>query len=310
MNLSEMRQILARGDIRLTKSLGQNFMHDGNQLRRMLRAAELAPGDRVLEIGPGLGALTELLLAAGCEVLAIEKDRRLSEFLGTRFPDAGKLRLVHADALELLRDMQEQPGPRGGAGEPAGPTGQRGLPDDWSDWKLVANLPYAVASPILVELAQGRTCPGRMVVTLQEEVALRLLARAGTAEYGVLTLLVGFQYVPGAWFRIPASCFFPAPDAGSACVTLTRRPTPLLDADLARAFARIVKRGFSQRRKMMLKLLKTDWPAVEVEAAFNRLELSGRTRAESVSLEQFAELTRALARSGEGSGTGGTQRLT
>ena len=215
-----MRQLLAASGIRLTKSLGQTFLHDANQLRRIVAAAELTKADRVLEIGPGLGPLTELLVEQAGEVLAIEKDARLVEVLKERFSAgpasrlslSGKgtggtpvLHLLHDDALDYLSREAR----------------------DWSEWKLVANLPYSVASPILVELALGRraspraqTTPGdgagsdtrlpaqpttgqsqgrgpqRMVATLQIEVAKRLMAKPGTPDYGLLTLLVQLDYEP------------------------------------------------------------------------------------------------------------------
>jgi 16S rRNA (adenine1518-N6/adenine1519-N6)-dimethyltransferase len=166
---------------------------------------------------------------------------------------------------------------------------------DWSEWKLVANLPYSVASPILVELAQAPRRPKRMVVTLQLEVALRLMAPADADDYGVLTLLVQLDYEARDWFKIPASCFFPAPEVDSACVTLVRRDTPLLADAHRAAFVKIVKRAFSQRRKMMLKLLKTEWPLEHLQAAFVELGISPQERAEKLSLEQFVALTRKLA---------------
>ncbi|HWX22899.1 MAG TPA: 16S rRNA (adenine(1518)-N(6)/adenine(1519)-N(6))-dimethyltransferase RsmA [Candidatus Binatia bacterium] len=283
-----MKQILVAGGIHLTKSLGQNFLHDANQLRRIIEAADLEKSDKVLEIGPGLGPLTEWLVAAAALVLAIEKDARLFQVLQERFNAAdasapaasGKtpepapgLHLVQDDALDYLRREQR----------------------DWGDWKLVANLPYCVASPILVELAQSQRGPQRMVATLQIEVAQRLMAKPGEADYGVLTLLVQVNYQPLGWFKIPASCFFPEPDIDSACVSLARRHDPLLTPSQGDAFIRIVKRAFSQRRKMMLKLLKTDWPAQKLEPAFGRLQLPSQVRAETVSLEQFVRLTRILA---------------
>ena len=356
MKLSDMRRLLEAGDLRLTKSLGQNFLHDGNQLRRIIAAAELTQMDKVLEVGPGLGPLTERLLGKAGEVLAIEKDRRLVEFLRQRFagalpassqdsevsacdrsnrllaptdvarmsapnpltpslsPSDGErvsdssaaasgaeaegrmrggsgpaglkpsasparnpvLRLIHADALEFLRD-----GPR-----------------DWRDWKLVANLPYSVASPILAELAQAVHPPARMVVTVQLEVAQRLTAGAGSRDYGVLTLLIQLRYEPRGGFKIPASCFFPAPKVDSMCLTLLRRADPLLNLAEAATFTRIVKRSFSQRRKMMLKLLKEDWPAEALQSAYAEAGLSDSTRAESVTLDQFVTLTRCLAPAG------------
>jgi len=301
MKLSEMREWLAKRDIQLTKSLGQNFLHDAHQLQRIVDAAEVTKADRVLEIGPGLGPLTELLLERGGEVLAIEKDGRLVEVLRERFssqlsrapltpslspPDgervadspgegesgAAGFQLLRDDALEFIRREQR----------------------DWNDWKLVANLPYSVASPILVELAQSPHPPKQMTVTLQLEVAMRLMAQADDDDYGVLTLLVQLAYEPGSWFKIPASCFFPAPNVDSACVTLSRRERPLLTEEQQAAFVKIVKRAFSQRRKMMLKLLKADWPLERLDRALATLKISPQERAEKLSLEQFVELTRAL----------------
>jgi 16S rRNA (adenine1518-N6/adenine1519-N6)-dimethyltransferase len=271
VKLSEMRTLLTGRGIQLTKSLGQNFLHDTHQLERIVTAAELKPTDKVLEIGPGLGPLTELLLMRAGHVLAIEKDGRLVAVLRERFPT---LDLLHDDALELFRRE----------------------PRDWSDWKLVANLPYSVASPILVELALSPKRPERMVVTLQLEVAQRLMAATDGDDYGVLTLLVQLDYEPRGWFKIPPGCFFPSPEVDSACVTLVRRTEPLLTDDHRPAFVKIVKRAFSQRRKMMLKLLKQDWTVESLESAFATMGISLQERGEKLSLDQFAELTKHLCR--------------
>lgn len=274
MTLTEMRHILATRDIRLTKSLGQNFLHDGNQLRRIVAAAELTPADQVLEIGPGLGPLTEALLPACAEVFAIEKDHRLVAVLAERFAAEPRLRLLHADALDYLQEK----------------------PTDWSAWKLVANLPYSVASPMLVELCLRSRGPQRLVATLQLEVAQRLMATADDGNYGLLSLLIQIRYEPRGCFRIPASCFFPAPEIDSACVTLVRRATPLLaDAEIA-IFERVIRRGFSQRRKKLFKLLKEDWAEAALTAAFAVVSLAAEIRAEQVSLEQFASLARELGK--------------
>jgi 16S rRNA (adenine1518-N6/adenine1519-N6)-dimethyltransferase len=293
MKLTDMRALLDKRNIQLTRSLGQNFLHDANQLKRIADAGEVTKADKVLEIGPGLGPLTELLLERAGEVLAIEMDRRLVEVLRERWsadlrigstdsvsadstePNrSSAFRLLHDDALAYIRRE----------------------PRDWTDWKLVANLPYSVASPILVELALAPQRPKQMTVTLQLEVAQRLMAGADDDEYGVLTLLVQLDYAPRGWFKIPAACFFPAPNVDSACVTLVRRETPLLSDALRPVFVRIVKRAFSQRRKMMLKLLKAEWPADKLELAFKELNISPMERAEKLSLEQFVELTKILTR--------------
>ena len=291
-----MRELLAKRDIQLTRSLGQNFLHDGNQLRRIADAAAILPTDKILEIGPGLGPLTELLLERAGEVLAIEMDARLVDFLCERFGTeernaellTGSLQnqaqaaaangraafhLLHDDALKFIKNE----------------------PRDWSDWKLVANLPYSVASPILVELALSPKGPARMVTTLQLEVAQRLMAQADDDDYGVLTLLVQLNYEPRGSFKIPADCFFPAPNVDSMCVVLQRRARPLLADGQRAAFVKIVKRAFSQRRKMMLKLLKQDWEADKLLKAFDQLQLSPMERAEKLNLQQFADLTKLLA---------------
>ena len=276
MKLTDMKQVLAERSIQLTKSLGQNFLHDANQSRRIMAVAELSKADRVLEIGPGLGPLTEMLVEQVGEVLAIEKDARLVEVLKQRFQTetcgTPVLRLLHDDALDYLKREEH----------------------DWSEWKMVANLPFSVASPLLVELALAARGPQRMVGTLQAEVAKRLHAEPGAPDYGVLTLLVQLNYEPQPWFKIPPSCFFPEPDVDSACICLVRREPPPLADDQRRVFVRLVKRSFSQRRKMMLKLLKQDWPEPRLAQAFERLNLSPQIRAEKVSLEQFTQLARNL----------------
>jgi len=296
MKLTEMRELLAKRDIQLTRSLGQNFLHDGNQLRRIVDAAEITPTDKILEIGPGLGPLTELLLEKAGEVLAIEMDARLVDVLCERFateernpcllvdaldgqpgkpvtPDhGGVFHLLHDDALAFLRRE----------------------PRDWSDWKLVANLPYSVASPILVELAAGPRAPKMIIATLQLEVAKRLMAQADDDDYGILTLLLQLDFEPRGSFKIPPECFFPSPDVDSACVCLLRRERPLLPENLRPAFVKIVKRGFSQRRKMIMKLLKQDWAAGQLAAAFAELNISPQERAEKLGLEQFVKLTELL----------------
>ena len=275
MKLSEMQRLLAERNIQLTKSLGQSFLHDGNQLQRIANAAHLESGDQVLEIGPGLGPLTELLIHRAGRVIAIEKDARLVALLKERFANPRNLELVHADALDYLQENR-----------------------DWRDWKVVSNLPYSVASRILVELAQEREAPALLVVTLQLEVVQRILAAAASENYGLLSVLIQFRYEPLDHFKIAASCFFPEPEVDSACVILCRQSEPLLPMAAESIFREIVKQAFSQRRKMMFKLLKEQWPAPLLEKAFSRAGLGTDIRAETVSLKQFVELARSLNNSG------------
>lgn len=272
MKLTDIKQVLSDRNLQLTKSLGQNFLHDQNQIRRIVEAADLGAGGPVLEIGPGLGPLTEYLLEPAAEVLAIEMDERLVAFLREKFAAQPKLRLLHDDGLAYVKTHR-----------------------DWGDWTLAANLPYCVASPILVELAEAERPPKRIAVTLQLEVAQRINAPTDDDHYGILTLLMQLRYEPKALFKIPSSCFFPEPDVDSACITLARRTAPLLPRELEKPFKQIVKCAFSQRRKMMMKLLKQNWPLERLTAVFEQLQLSPQIRAEKVSLQQFVELTKLLA---------------
>ena len=272
MKLSEMRQLLAERKIQLTKSLGQNFLHDANQVERIANCAQLGRDDKVLEIGPGLGPLTELLLRRAGRLLAIEKDRRLVDLLTERFGNAPNLQLIHADALEYLQQNH-----------------------DWRDWKVVSNLPYSVGSRIVVELAQKPQPPALLVVTLQLEVAQRILAGPGSENYGLLSVLVQSRYEIGKHFKIAASCFFPQPEVDSACIVLQRRVEPLLAGAAQSTFVEVVKKAFSQRRKMMSKLLKKKWAVGQVEAAFSRAGLENNIRAEAVSVKQFVELAGVLS---------------
>jgi 16S rRNA (adenine1518-N6/adenine1519-N6)-dimethyltransferase len=272
MNKTDIRETLDEESIRLTKSLGQNLLHDQNVLRRIAKAGDLSPTDNVLEIGPGLGALTAHLLPVVGQLKAIETDRRLEARLRKRFDGEPHFELHHTDALKFFQQ-----------------------PDaDWSDWKLISNMPYSVASPLLVDLAAMPYGPERLVVTLQLEVAQRLCAVPGTKEYSKLTLLVGCRYEPGEMFRISPHCFFPEPRVDSACLTFHRRAEPLFVDELYQPFKTVVKRAFSQRRKMMRKNLKGGWPDDKIDAAMTTLGLDEKIRAEKVTLEQFVELTQRL----------------
>jgi len=274
MNLSEIRNLLREEDIMLTKSLGQTFMHDQNQLRKIVGLAKLTAADHVIEIGPGLGSLTGLLLQTAGHVTAIETDRRLVKLLDERFGERSNFTLQHADAMKIVRKSKF----------------------DWSKHKLVANLPYSIASPLLIDLAASAGRLRGMIVTLQLEVVQRLLAQSATKEYGVLTLLIGLHYATGESFVIPRGSFYPEPNVDSGCIELLRRETPLLLPELCPVFKKIVKRIFAERRKKMMKLLKRDWPEAAVVEAFDALGLDEKIRAERVTLEQFAELTQRLSR--------------
>ena len=272
MNRTDIREILNEESIRLTKSLGQNLLHDQNVLRRIVKAADLQPDDEVLEIGPGLGALTEHLLSEAKALLAIEKDKRLVAHLEQRYGSNVNFKLMHHDALNYFINLKT----------------------DWSNWKVVSNLPYSVASPLMVDMALMPKGPRQLVITLQQEVAQRICAKPSTKEYGKLTLLVQSSYIPGTMFKISSHCFFPEPKVDSSCLVLHRREKPLLTHSLRKPFITVIKQAFSQRRKMMRKNLCANWSGETVDSAMTSVGLDAKIRAERVTLEQFVDLTKSL----------------
>jgi len=274
MTISEIKRLLVQYDIRLSKRLGQNFLHDANQLRKIVATAQLNQSDKVMEIGPGLGPLTELLVHYSKQVLVIEKDEQLAQILKTRFGKVENLEIINDDALLYLIKNSDQ---------------------DFSQWVIVSNLPYSVASPILVEFSKLALPPQKIVVTIQSEVADRIIASPSKSDYGLLTLFIQLRYIPTAHFKIPPSCFFPEPKVDSTCIRLEKRSDDLLPSQNQRElFYKIVSRAFSQRRKMMFKLLKSDFPAPLLKEAFSYNSISIEARGESVSLEQFVGLTKFI----------------
>ena len=266
MKLSDIRAALAELDLHPSKSLGQNFLADTNMARWIVDQLELSPADHLVEIGPGLGALTECAAPACGSLTLIEKDARLAGWLERRFAGEGRIAVLHRDALDY--DVR--------AVFPRMPA------------KLLGNLPYYVTSPILFRYGADPSPFSRMVLTIQREFAARLAAGPRTKDYGALTLLVQRRWEVKYLRTIPASVFMPRPRVESATVLLTQRPPGALPDCDSRRFTALVKQGFSQRRKQLGKLLGDavdDWPA-----AARALGASETARAEELSLAQWIEL--------------------
>lgn len=228
------RELLTRLGLRPNRRLGQNFLVDGNIVRKSLALAEVAPGDAVVEVGPGLGTLTTALLEAGAEVWAVELDRglhaHLADSLVPRFPD--RLHLLHADAVD--RPLGDLPPERAAAA------------------KVVSNLPYAAATPWLDAVLAG-PLPRRMVLMLQREAADRYAAAAGTPEFGPISILVQSACDVAVGHRVAAVCFFPRPDVESVLLVLHRRASPYVFPAPFRSLLRAV---FTQRRKQLGAVLR------------------------------------------------------
>ena len=273
MKLNEIKSILSERNILLTKSLGQNFLHDQNQIKRIADAADIQPDEQILEIGPGLGPLTRELLNRQAKVTSVEIDKRLVEALEVLFENEPNFTLKHTDALAWLKKE----------------------PQNWSNWKLAANLPYSVGSPILIALALSEHPPKRMTATLQSEVVDRIVSPYNTKTYGVMTLLLQARFKATDKFKIPAGCFFPEPDVESSCVTLERYPEPLMTTDELKTYVQLVKLAFSQRRKIVWKLLKQRWKPEALEEAKTQLSLDPMVRAQAIKFEQFVDLAKLLS---------------
>lgn len=274
---SDVRAWIATQQFLPSKVLGQNFLIDENILRIMLEAAALNERDRVLEVGPGLGILTEPLMERAERVVAIEKDKRLGGYLAEAFGSHPRFTLVVSDALDL--DL--------GA-----------LVREHRLNKFVANLPYSAGSRILVECFHHAPSLERMVVTVQLEVGERLAAPAGSDDYGLLSIWAQLDYRVAVAKRISPSCFHPRPQVTSAIVTLEKsaeRRAALRDASL---FDALVKRAFSQRRKQLGTILE-GFPAAggreRLRAHLDDIGIDPRARPEILTIANWIALADTLA---------------
>ena len=253
------------------KRLGQNFLIDPNIVRKIVALAELTQTDTVLEIGPGRGILTEALCGASGHVTAIEVDPRLYTYLTERQPQLSNLTLVLDDAMTYPITRL-----------PLGTI-------------VVANLPYYLSTPLLFRLLEQRDRFPRMVLMLQNEVADRLVAKPGSSDYGVLSVMAQYAAEITKAFRVSAQCFRPRPEVGSAVVLLKARHQRALNQEEELKFAALVKAAFAHRRKTLLNSLKDQgYDQKLVTAALTSLNLSPSTRAEVLSIAQFVGLTEQI----------------
>ena len=267
------QHILNRFKLRADKKLGQNFLIDENVVRQIVAVAELSEADTVLEVGPGIGTLTQGLAESKARVVAVELDTRLLPVLATTLNGYDNVRVVHGDILKV--NIMEE------VGAPS--------------FKVCANLPYYITTPIIFALLEKRLPMERLVAMVQKEVAERMAAQPGGKEYGALSVAIQYYTEPKIAFIVPPTSFIPAPAVESAVIVCKRREKPPVEVCDEGLFFRVVKAAFSLRRKMLSNSLKN--MGIKSEQVAKWLELAGvdgKRRAETLSLEDFAKLTNSF----------------
>ena len=266
--------ICKRFDIKMSKKLGQNFLIKRGIVDEIVHAAEITVGEPVLEVGPGIGTLTQGLAQSGADVTAIELDRRLLEVLDTTLASYDNVRIIHGDVLKL--DV---------------PTIMNHKP-----FKVVANLPYYITTPIIMSLLESKLPIERLVVMVQKEVALRMIAKPGTKDYGALSVAVQYYTEPDIVLDVPPKSFLPAPAVTSSVIRCVLRDKPPVDVIDEKLFFRVVKAGFAQRRKTFSNTMKTTGLTRDrIEELFAKANIDGQRRGETFTLQEFADVANAWA---------------
>ena len=266
--------ICKRFDIKMSKKLGQNFLIKRGIVDEIVHAAEITVGEPVLEVGPGIGTLTQGLAQSGADVTAIELDRRLLEVLDTTLASYDNVRIIHCDVLKL------------------------DVPTSMNDKrvKVVANLPYYITTPIIMSLLESKLPIERLVVMVQKEVALRMVAKPGTKDYGALSVAVQYYTEPDIVLDVPPKSFLPAPAVTSSVIRCVLRDKPPVDVIDEKLFFRVVKAGFAQRRKTFANTMKTTGLSKDrIEELLVKANIDGQRRGETFTLQEFADVANAWA---------------
>ena len=272
------RHILSAFHLRASKRLGQNFLVDRSVVQGIVDAAELSPADIVLEIGPGIGTLTQGLAESGARVVAVELDKKLPAVLAETLRGYDNVTIVPGDILKL--NIPETLGLR--AGERC---------------KVAANLPYYITTPIIMTLLEQRLPIERLVTMVQKEVAVRMTARPGSKDYGALSVAVQYFTVPRMVMEVPPRSFLPAPEVTSAVIACHAQDVPTVQLHDEKLFFRLVRAAFGQRRKTLLNALTGAGLTKEMSrAGLAAAGIAENMRGEQLSLADFARLSDAVGR--------------
>ena len=274
-------EVIKKHGFDFQKKFGQNFLIDEHVLDKIIAAAGITKEDFVLEIGPGIGTMTQYLAEAAREVAAVEIDRNLIPILQETLAEYDNVTIINKDVLKL--DIAELAREKNG-GQPI---------------KVVANLPYYITTPIIMSLFESGVPLSSITVMVQKEVALRMQAQPGTKDYGALSLAVQYYAEPYLAANVPQNCFIPRPNVGSAVIRLTRYAEPPVGVKDEKLMFRLIRASFNQRRKTLLNGLKNSpelsFSREEILEALARAGLPENVRGETLTLEQFAALADVLA---------------
>ena len=272
--------MLQKHNFTAQKKFGQNFLIDPRVLERIVSAAEIGEEDCVLEIGPGLGTMTQYLAERAGRVIAVEIDKNLIPILEENLSPYGNVTLINADILKLdiAKLAEEENGGR--------------------PFKVVANLPYYITTPIIMGLFESRVPLKSITVMVQKEVADRMQVGPGTKDYGALSLAVQYYAKPEIVANVPPNCFIPRPNVDSAVIRLTRYEEPPVQVEDERRMFALVRAAFNQRRKTLVNALNNapdlGISKEQAKAALEKIGLPPTIRGEALTLEQFARLSREL----------------
>jgi 16S rRNA (adenine1518-N6/adenine1519-N6)-dimethyltransferase len=278
---SVVAAILNKHNFKISKRLGQNFLIDESIRQKIVTAGELQAGEVVVEIGPGLGVLTQALAEQKCQVIAIELDKHLLPILAENLAEHANVQVVHNDILKInLNELVLEL------------TGKQ-------SYKVMANLPYYITTPILLHLLENRFNIDLMVFMMQKEVAERMIAQPGPKAYGSLSVVIQYFTEPRLVAKVPNTVFIPQPEVESAVVRFTKRVNPPVELVDEKMFFQIVRAAFGQRRKTLANALKGSRLGLDREQVTNLLNqagIDGNRRGETLSLDEFALLSNTASK--------------
>lgn len=280
-----IRAIMNKYSFHCRKSMGQNFLADGNIVKKIIDSAGILPQDTVIEVGPGLGVLTQALCGVAARVITVELDKKLVVILKDLLADCQNLSLVAGDAMDTDFDSL--------AKQQDGDLLQR-------PYKMLSNLPYYITTPLLLHIVTGGFNYSSLVVMIQQEVAQRIAASPGSKDYGSLSVAVQYFTVPELLFKVPPTVFIPRPEVGSAVLRMVKRERPPVEVD-EKIFFKVVRGSFAQRRKTLHNALSAALPALGKGKMLEILNLAGinpSRRGETLSLEEFAAVAREYINAG------------